>query len=119
MRFYSWDSSREIVQDHQDSISCHAPMAIEKLAMALAFVQVMMANQRCGEEDAEAILSNLKMEGRFMALWADVASNGCQGSQGNFFWDNPTKNPTAAAGPEWLCSLVHTHKHRSLLFCPL
>lgn len=85
MRFYSWDSSREIVQDHQDSISCHAPMAIEKLAMALAFVQVMMANQRCGEEDAEAILSNLKMEGRFMALWADVASNGCQGSQGNFF----------------------------------
>jgi hypothetical protein len=26
--------------------------------------QVMMAHERCGEEDAEAILSNLKMEGR-------------------------------------------------------
>ena len=28
--------------------------------------QVMMASQRCGEEDAEAILSNLKMEGRVL-----------------------------------------------------
>jgi len=27
-------------------------------------IQVMMAHERCGEEDAEAILSNLKMEGR-------------------------------------------------------
>ena len=27
-------------------------------------VQVMMAHERCAEEDAEAILSNLKMEGR-------------------------------------------------------
>ena len=26
--------------------------------------EVMMASQRCNEEDAEAILSNLKMEGR-------------------------------------------------------
>ena len=25
-----------------------------------------MASQRCGEEDAEAILSNLKMEGRVL-----------------------------------------------------
>ena len=28
------------------------------------FGKVMMAHERCGEEDAEAILSNLKMEGR-------------------------------------------------------
>eukprot|EP00434_Breviolum_minutum_P033364 symbB.v1.2.029522.t1/scaffold3242.1/size60447/3 len=30
-----------------------------------AMKEVMMASQRCGEEDAEAILSNLKMEGRY------------------------------------------------------
>ncbi len=29
--------------------------------------EVMMAHERCGEEDAEAILSNLKMEGRCVA----------------------------------------------------
>eukprot|EP00435_Cladocopium_sp_Y103_P017058 s3392_g4.t1 len=30
-----------------------------------AMKEVMMAHERCGEEDAEAILSNLKMEGRY------------------------------------------------------
>ena len=36
--------------------------------------QVMMAHQRCGEEDAEAILSNLKMEARLLSwhFWVGV-----------------------------------------------
>lgn len=29
-----------------------------------AMKEVMMVHEKCGEEDAEAILSNLKMEGR-------------------------------------------------------
>ena len=31
-----------------------------------------MAHERCGEEDAEAILSNLKMEGRHWAARMDL-----------------------------------------------
>ena len=43
---------------------------ISKLAFSIRVSQssqVMMAHQRCGEEDAEAILSNLKMEGRLLS----------------------------------------------------
>ena len=53
-------------------------------------LEVMMANQRCGEEDAEAILSNLKMEGRFMA-----ADRGVPMIRGGQLGENPTRTSTA------------------------
>ena len=40
---------------------------IDFMSEAACLGQVMMAHERCGEEDAEAILSNLKMEGRTLA----------------------------------------------------
>lgn len=46
---------------------CSAGIRVSRLS------QVMMAHQRCGEEDAEAILSNLKMEGRLLSWgWKKV-----------------------------------------------
>ena len=48
----SWIIHFEDHQDHQD----HQGL--------LRLVEVMMANERVNEDEAEAILSNLKMEGR-------------------------------------------------------
>ena len=53
-----------------------------KSAHGICFGQVMMAHERCGEEDAEAILSNLKMEGRLLAgffqIFPWIAGVGCR-----------------------------------------
>lgn len=53
---------------------CRTLEANARALLADLVGQVMMAHERCGEEDAEAILSNLKMEGRILAQWGPMQS---------------------------------------------
>ena len=55
--------------------ACHLPRDKPKRERdACCLRQVMMTHERCPEEDAEAILSNLKMEGRGSATPCNLKS---------------------------------------------
>ena len=72
--FYVCGSARQVPEDIYTAMKeaswlhrlCDGEEALQKHARCLVR-QVMMAHERCPEEEAEAILSNLKMEGRCSA----------------------------------------------------